>query len=360
MRELFPTFRKLSKRRSLFGGWGPRRTLPSQSRALLRLLTLATEQHLPLAPLLEAWAEDERGAQKVRVARLAELIRRGTPLSDAVEQAPDALGDAAVLAIRFGVQSGTLAPALREAQADVATEPPTSFRRWTFAYFGLVSLLFTAIVAFIYIKIIPSVLEIAQDFDLEPPLALRISIRFADLVQRFWWVFALLGLLAAWSAVSARPGRFLRHSVLGNRFGPFRNLRSAEVLEKLSLAAAAGRPLTGAVSTLARYHFDPSTRQKLLFVRNEVEQGADLWGSLRHSGLLTPPEEKLLITADRVGNRPWMLRLLAAWKKRRTLRKLDRLSELLLPVLVIALGAFVLLQALSVLAPLVQLINNLS
>jgi len=97
-------------------------------------------------------------------------------------------------------------------------------------------------------------------------------------------------------------------------------------------------------------------RRKLLFVRNEVEQGADVWQSMTAVGLLTPPEAGLLHTAERIGNRPWILKQLARGKKRRTLRRLERMSELLLPVVVVTIAAFVLFEALTIFLPLTQFI----
>jgi type II secretory pathway component PulF len=321
---------------------------------------VATEKNLPLAPLLEAWADDERGVQRRRVQRISALLQKGTSLSDAVEEVNGALRDADVLAIRFGVQSGTLAASLRESLHDDASRQARPVVRWTLGYFILVASLFFLVTTFIYVKIIPAMMSILEDFSMDIPRALKWSLGFASFVESYWWAFVMLALLFAWSLVSARPGRFLRDTVFSRFFGPLRNLRSAEVLEKLGVAAAAGRPMTGAISTLARYHFDPSTRRKLLFVRNEMEQGAEVWQSMASAGLLTAPEENLLHAADRVGNRPWTLRQLAASKKRRTWRKLERLSELLLPAIVIALGAFVLFQALSILMPLVSIITALS
>ena len=60
----------------------------------------------------------------------------------------------------------------------------------------------------------------------------------------------------------------------------------------------AGRPLPAAISTLARYHFDKSVREKLLFARNEIEQGADDWTSLTESRLLTPQEASALANSS--------------------------------------------------------------
>jgi type II secretory pathway component PulF len=136
-------------------------------------------------------------------------------------------------------------------------------------------------------------------------------------------------------------------------------MHTADVLEKLSVAIHAGRPVAGAVSTLARYHFDPTLRHQLLYIRNEMEQGADVWQSMASIGFLSPPEAHALATADRVGNRPWVLKQLAMVKKRRTMRRLTRLSELALPVVVLVVGAFVLWHALAVFGPLLQIVYSL-
>lgn len=344
----FPTFRRL---------WRPWRTTQLQRLALLRLIAVATEEQLPLAPLLDAWALDERGNQQTRVRRLAKLLHNGAPLATAVEEVPGALREEDVLAIRFGVQSGTLAASLRQS-LNASTRSLTSRReiRGAIFYGGVVAVMASLIVAFNQIKIIPAIRAILHDYSMEAPEPLQWSVWIGDVATRYWWAGAI-GLLAlAWSAFSAWPGRFLRHTIAGRLFLPLRELRSAEVLQKLSVAAQAGRPMPGALSTLARYHFDPRVRHKLLFVRNELEQGADVWRSMTAAGLLTPPEERLINSADVLGNRSWALKQLAAGKERRTLRLLDRFSALAIPAVVLLLGAFVLLQGLSIFVPLVTLV----
>jgi type II secretory pathway component PulF len=134
-------------------------------------------------------------------------------------------------------------------------------------------------------------------------------------------------------------------------------LYAADVLQKIGVALRAGRPVASALSTLARYHFDPTIRHKLLFVRNEVEHGADVWQSLTSVGLLTRPEVKVLTTSQRVGNRPWALSELVAGKQRRTTRRWERRAVLLLPVLLLVMGAFVLVQALVNFQPLIEALD---
>jgi type II secretory pathway component PulF len=323
----------------------------------LRLIAVATEERLPLSPLLEAWAADERGVQRGRVARLARLLRSGRPLPEAVEEVPGALRDEDVLAIRFGAQSGTLAGAARDSlDESPRSKDETASASNALIYFCAVLAIGSGIIAFIHIKILPAIVRILYDFNVEQPRIFKRVVGFSNVLMEYWYVIALAGLALAWLLFSVRGGRFFRNGIVGRFSGMARELRSAEVLRKLGLAIQAGRPIPGALSTLARYHYDPRLRHKLLYCRNEVEQGADVWQSLTAAGLLAPAERELMRTADRVGNRPWALAQIAALKTRRTTRRWERLSSLLLPALVLLLGALVLLQALSVFVPLTQLI----
>lgn len=360
----FPTFRRLLGTRIPLPlpSFRPGYTTASQRRGLLRIIAVGIEEKLPLVPLLEAWSVDERGAQKRRIVRLVALLKGGMTLADAVEEVPGLLRDEDVLAIRFDAQSGTQTAAMRESLAEsrpVLTGRPAGLRN-NFLYFGAVLLLVFPVVAFVQIKIIPEFEKILEEFNMEPPDVMRWSVGLANFVANAWWLWLLLIVIVLWFVFSAWPGRFVRYTLLGRFFQPMRELRSADVLRKIGIATSAGRPIPAALSTMARYHFDPTTRHKLLFVRNEVEQGADVWQSMSAVELITPPEMRVLNTAERVGNRGWVLKQLANAKGRRTLRRLDRMSELLLPVTVVALGMFVLFQALTTLMPLIELITSLA
>ena len=76
-----------------------------RQRSLLRLLALAHNERLDLAPLLENYANEQLGLYRVRVRRLARRVSEGTPIVEALEQTPEVLGDEAVLAIRFAART---------------------------------------------------------------------------------------------------------------------------------------------------------------------------------------------------------------------------------------------------------------
>jgi type II secretory pathway component PulF len=340
----------------------PLYTTPVQRQSLLRLLAVATEENLPLAPLVAQWAEDERGVQQRRLRRLAKLLSDGHSLPDAVEEIPGVLRDEDALAIRFDAQSGTRTAAMRQMidQSQAAAISPASRVRQTVGYLCVIAPIAFLIVTFLQVRIMPVYQKIFQEFGLRLPGATHWSMGLASVFVQYWWIGPLALLALLWTMFSTRAGRFVRYSLVNRFVKPLRDLHAAEVLQNLGVAMRAGRPVPGALSTLARYHFDPDIRHKLLFVRNEVEQGEDVWRSMTNVGLLAPAEVRLLEAAERVGNRPWALAQIVGVKKRRTHRRFGWLAELLLPSLVLLLGLFVLLQALAIFQPLITLLEGLS
>ncbi len=361
MESSFPTFRRWADREIPLPAIWPRAASRAQRNALLRLIAVATEENLTLAPLLEKWAEDERGLQRTRLRRLGGLLKSGRALPDAIEEVGGILAEEDLLAIRFDSQMGTRTAAIR--QMLDRNEPGTggSARqvRGDLIYFAIVLFVAFNLITFIHLKIVPVFQKMLQEFEAEQPAALTWSIWTANTLVSLWWLFAIALLVTGWCLVSTRTGRFVRHAIFERWFRSLRELHSADVLRKLQVATVAGRPIPGALSTLARYHFAPSVRHKLLYVRNEVEQGADVWQSMSNVDLLTGAETRLLKTADRVGNRAWILEQLAAVKQGRTRRRWAAAAELVLPVLVLFLGVVVLFQALTIFAPLVRLIEGL-
>jgi type II secretory pathway component PulF len=358
MDSWFPTFQRLANREvPLPVVWARTATL-TQRYMLLSLIALSIEENLPLAPLLDEWAKDERGPQRRRVRRLVRLLHSGRPLADALEEVPGILSDEDLLAIRFDAQMGTRTAAIRR-RLDESTTIGSQVRRArpAFIYFGIMLLIGLVFFAFLQLKIVPVFQKMFQEFSYEQPRALGWSIAIARGLASFWWAIPLALLAAIWCMFSTQTGRFIRNSILGRLLQPLRELHAADVLQKLGIATAAGRPIPGALSTLARYHFVPDVRHKLLFVRNEVELGAEVYSSMATVGLLTPPELRLLMTADRVGNRAWVLDQLAAVKEQRTRLRLNRAAQLVLPAVVLMLACVVILQAVTILGPLVKLIE---
>ena len=358
----FSTFRNLLSSHGPLLVWWPPFTTASQRQALLRLIAVGIEQNLSLIPLLEGWAEDERGLQRWRMHRLLSQLYQGRTLPDAVEAVPGLLREEDVLAIRFDAQSGTRTAAIRDAlQPQSALRHSTNMRVYSpIVYCCVIIPIALLIISFLRIKILPVVKKIFAEFGMDLPLAIQWSSDLGSSFAQGGWLVMLGLLIALILLFSTKTGRKLRRTFFGKIFRPMGEWHSADVLQKIALATRAGLPVAGPLSTLARYHFDPLIRQDLLFVRNEMEQGADIWDSMLAVGILNRADVRAVRSGERIGNQAWVLSQLAQVKQKRTSRRFRRWSEFVLPAIVILLAGFVLLQALTIFQPLTQLIFNLA
>ena len=369
----FPTFRKWSRRinerlgrrdansTGPFSGWLRRRgptwristwfvadSRQAQQHSLLRLLRVAHQHRLELTPLVANLAHEHRGSYRRTLRRLAKRLAAGTQLVDALEQTPEVLSDSDVLAIRFGSQSGVLSSTyqqLLESPIDDVTRRPAETRH-LLAYWMVPGFVLVLLLSLAMFVILPTFVGIAAEFGvlgiMLPPAFLLLQ-RVLELLNEYAIVWLLLALAIGWLIVAAPPRRFFRRALATRFLRPVAQRRSIELLRLFSSAVDAGRPLPGALSTLARYHFDKHLRQKLLYARNEVEQGVDVWRSLADAKLLTTNESEALAKARSGAVQSWTLRRLAKWKLAALDRRTAILFSFLHPILVLIFGSIVLL-----------------
>jgi hypothetical protein len=103
---------------------GARKYRMTQQYGLLWLLTISAERSMPLTPAIEAFARERRGSFSRRAKRLAQLLDAGVPLPDALDRCRGLLPRYAAPMVRVGYETGTLAPALRQAATFYAGHEP--------------------------------------------------------------------------------------------------------------------------------------------------------------------------------------------------------------------------------------------
>lgn len=332
------------------------------SQALIRLAAVAGRERIELAPLVENLGKEHRGASRGRLLRLARRMKAGSTFIEALEQTPDLLRDEDLLSLKFASQSGTLPQAYDEmiTRFDARSREPREHVRRALAYAIGLSIAFFLIIAFQMIFIAPTFKEMFEEFGLRLPSPLTGLIGVTDFLGQFLPLLMLLGAVVLALCWLLKPIRAL-HRRLGSRIFPsVAQLRRSQLLRMLALSSDAGRPLPGSLSTLARYHFDPGVRLKLLVARNEVEQGTDAWRSLHDASLLSDSEANAFANASSPELRSWTMRRLAQQREESIVRKNTMLSLLLHPAIVLIFGAITLWVTLAFFSVLILMISSLS
>jgi type II secretory pathway component PulF len=132
---------------------------------------------------------------------------------------------------------------------------------------------------------------------------------------------------------------------------------SAAILRLLAIAVREGRPIAESSRLLAGYFVQSGPRYKLERAAARMGKGGAWWEALRQVGILRTSESRLLAAAERAGNLPWAMEEMAASMIRRLAYQTRAWVTVLIPVLIMIFGFGVLLVAVAVYAPLVQLIQ---
>jgi protein transport protein HofC len=331
----------------------------SEQQAFLWALTVAAERMMPLVPVVEAFAEERRGWRRFRARRLAELLRAGIPLPQALWRCRGLVPPEALATIEVGHQAGTLAATLRQA-ADSHESQESLWSQVTgkLVYLCVLTFFLFSVGLFMAVKIAPAFIKIYKDFDSELPAITQ-------------WTYSAMeigGTVAGWTAplmlallcyAIFRCMGWIRFGLPGLNWLT-RRLETARILDALSLVAQQQRPLVEGIATLAQSYPKYSIRRRLRRVAKDVSAGIDWGDSLVDRGLIQRADWAVLQSAQRVGNLPWAMREMADSHRRRLAYRVQALLQTLFPMFVLLYGVIVGVFFVAYFLPLIALIQRLT
>jgi type II secretory pathway component PulF len=363
---VFDSFKKLWSTGQASSTWRMTRLWARDSThivglALLRLVAVAHAQQLDLAPLVRLLSTEHRGLARRRLVRLANLLEQGTPFVEAIEQQPFLLTDEQVLEIRLAHQSGTTTQTLQELiqrSSERSRESANQILQALTYAMGL-TVAVALILTFLTLFISPTYKQMFEDFGLRLPLSLRYLMWWSTSIGRNLPLIALAVALLAAIVWYFRPLRTLQRWISVRVTRSAVQLQLSQLLRMLARSIEAGRPLPGTLSTLARYHFDRRAQIKLLFARNEVEQGYGIWHSLARAKLLDDQEAQAVEKAATDSLRAWLIRKMAAEKEETVRLHRAFLSMLVHPALILGFGCLVVWICVAYFSVLITMITAL-
>lgn len=360
-KAIFPTLSLLSRRGPV---WKLQTIWPSDSysslrQSLIRLLLAGHSERLDMAPLLERFAMEHRGWYRSQLQRLTNRIRQGTSLVDALEQTPGLLTPDQVLAIRFGTQTGTLREAYQSLLDQRSVAEGENQIRQASVYWIVLLCMLLLITSYLMMFTLPFFRRITDEFELKLPQGLLYLERVKDWLIRYPLLVFLILAVVSYVFISGIVERRIA-SVMSLLIRSNNESKSSAIVRLLAIAIRAGRPLGGAVSTLAKYHPSSETRRRLLVARNDMEQGIDPWQSLASSRILTPRESLAVQLLPDNPSRAWFLDTIAQERESRTDSRGQWVWALMHPIVILVFGAIVLFIAKSFMGMNIMLIESLS
>jgi len=330
-------------------------------QSLLGLLAVAIDKQLPLAPTIEAFGHEQGGIFGRKVLNFAALLREGVPVAEAMDRTPGLFSREAVAAAHLGEELGALAPTLRAViDRQMIQQPLRQAVAGRIYYTVTVIGVLVSILTFMFIKIVPAMIKIFDDFDSTlPPLTVA-AIGFANFTAKYWLV-ALIPLVAwvvLFYATLAYVGWVRPSYGLLGRW--FTQVHRAAILRALAIAVERGRPIKDALEALDRWYPKGWVRRKLQRAQAHLLAGLPWQEALRQERLIAQSDVALLESAERAGNLPWALCEAAGSGERRLFYRLEAVVQIAFPIVVLALGGFVMFMVVAFFLPLVRLIQGLA
>ena len=268
--------------------------------------------------------------------------------------------------VRAGEQSGSLVEVLRRLATHFQqfAEVQAKFTA-ALIYPAMVCCVGGCIIVFFMVFIMPRFTIIFGDFSVQLPLPTRMLIGFSHLLQGYWWLLGVLGLLAVIFfkrfQASADGARKLdewrmKAPVFGkvvklNLFGQF--------ARTLGTLLQNGVPVLTALKITEQVMSNHLIKEAIAQTRDAVTDGKTLAQPLAHSKLFPQLMVDLVRIGEETGDVPGALNNLADTYEGELQIALRVMTNLIEPVLIIIMAIIVCFLLISILLPLFRLVSQI-
>jgi len=322
---------------------------------------------MPLTVALNSMTHLESRGIPAAVSRdLKREVSEGRGLSDAMALQPRIFSDLYVNMVRAGEQSGSLVEVLRR-MANHFQQFAEVQAKFTSAliYPAMVCCVGAGIITFFMFFMMPRFVQIFNGFNVQLPLPTRALIAFSNFVLHYWWLLALLMIVAVIlfkriqaSEEGARKLDELKMKapVFGkviklNLFGQF--------ARTLGTLLQNGVPVLTALKITEQVMSNRLIREAIVQTRDAVTDGKTLAQPLAHSKLFPQLMVDLVRIGEETGDVPGALNNLADTYESELQIALRVMTNLIEPVLIIIMAIVVGFLLLSILLPLFRLVAQI-
>ena len=341
---------------------GRRRGLGSEALArLTRQLATLLRGGLTLDAALNALVAQRARYSEVLMGVRAR-VQEGYSFAEALSASRRTFPELLVATVGAGERIGRLEEVLeRLAEHFEKRQALRQQVRAALAYPMVLTVFSLAIVSLMLVYVVPQVTPVFVDSGVELPLLTRMLMTVSDFARTYGWLALLLA--AAGGALLARALRLpaarsrLHKLVLRTPlFGALsRELNSARLMQSLATLTEAGVSVWESLRVAARMLTNLPMREAAMDAAEEVSEGKPAAEALDRSGLFPPLCIQLIASGEASGELHRLLGRAAETQERDLSARINTLTSLLQPLLILLVGGFVLLIVLSILMPIFEM-----
>ncbi|MDE2149620.1 MAG: type II secretion system F family protein [Gammaproteobacteria bacterium] len=340
---------RVRRKSSLFGS-GKKRIKSADISVFSRQLATMTAAGVPLVQALEIIGRGHANpSMSEMVLAIKTGIEGGSSLAESLSKFPRHFDDLYVNLVDAGERSGTLETLLDKiATYKEKTESIKRKVRKALTYPTVVLIVAFIVTGILLYFVVPEFRNLFVGFGADLPAFTKAVIGLSDFIRDRWWVVMAL-LIGGWLGLSEAYKRspelrrfmdrvLLKVPAIGDIVYKAAVARYARTL---STMFAAGVPLVEALESVAKAAGNIVFKEAILQMREQVATGQQLQLTMQQTGLFPPMATQMVAIGEESGSLDAMCAKVAEFYEEEVDLKVDNLSTLLEPMIMIILGVLV-------------------
>ena len=338
---------------------------PSTSDVAIMTRQLATlvRAGIPLFESLNALIEQlEKESLRRAITAVREQVREGTSFAKALEAHPGIFPPLYVNMVRAGEASGTLEAVLdrltqfMESQAKLKGKVVGAL-----AYPALMVIIGVTLISVLMVAVVPNVKAIFASVGQALPWYTELLIFTSDMAAGYWWLALLLGfgggaLFQRWRRTPAGKLRWDTLLLGIPLFGKLIQMLSvARFARTLATLLSAGVALLTAMDIVRSVLGNAALEKVISDAIGSIREGQSIADPLKRSGRFPPMVTHMIAIGEKSGQLEEMLENVADAYDAAVETRVQMLTSLLEPMMIVVMGGAVGFIAMSILMPLIQM-----
>ncbi len=318
---------------------------------------------IPMVEALTALIDQtENQVLKLTLTEIREQVNQGETLAKAMMPHSKIFNPLYINMVAAGEQSGALdIVMLRLAEyteASVRLRGQVTQAMMYPVLMGGVSML---IVIGLFVGVIPRIRRIFDSFGEGLPLITEMVLWLSEFIQAWWWALGLLAIafffgFRRWVSTPSGRERFDRWKLTMPVFGPVNRLvATSRFCRTLATLLSSGVPILTAVGIVKNVVQNVVLADAIDKAGANIREGQSIAAPLKESGQFPPLVTHMIAIGEKTGELEPMLLKVSDSYDTQVENTLSGLTSLLEPILILVMGGVVMLVALSVLLPMLNL-----
>jgi len=339
------------------------RVSPQELAVATRQLATLVHAGIPLVESLAALVDQvENPALKGIWADVRQRVNEGAGFGDALSAHPRAFTNLYISMVRAGETSGALEVVL-ERLADF-TESQSELRSkliGTMIYPIIMIIMASGVTGFLFVFVVPKISRIFESQKVALPLPTQALMAMSNFTKDYWLLIVptiFLGIFLLRRYIKSAKGKpkwdqFLLRAPI---FGPLvRMVAIARFSKTLSTLTSSGVPLLTAFDIVKAVVQNTVLMKVIENARESVKEGDSIAAPLKRSGEFPPIVTHMISVGEKSGQLEGMLNNIARSYDVQVNARLQAMTSMLEPLLVVFMGVIVGFIVLAIILPMLQL-----